>query len=111
MNVPSPTPAPTPPPSLGNFWKDHGTKILGYSITMLGLFATGSVVFPPPLNTYATIITQWSAFVNILLGGAVIVRGNANTTAIAAQVTANQAAAVAGNPPPLPPVKPSEIVK
>jgi hypothetical protein len=105
------TPAPTPPPSLGSFWKDHGTKVLGYIGVVLSGLAAGSVVLPPPLNTYSSTITGWAVFLNFLLSAAVVIRGQGNTTAIAAQVTANQAAVVAGNPPPLPPAKPSEFVK
>lgn len=70
---------------MNQFWKDHGTKILGTVITVLSGLAAGSVVLPPPLNTHAQAIAQWAAFLNFVLGAGVIIRGNTNTQAIAEQ--------------------------
>lgn len=71
------------------FWNAHGTKITGTLIALLSAIATGSVIFPPPLNTHSMLITQWAAFLNLILGVVVVGRGVANTNAIAAAVQSN----------------------
>lgn len=75
------------------FWKDHGTKILGVAITVLSGIAAGSVVLPPPLNNYSVAITSWAVFINFVLGIVVTARGVGNTAAIAAAVSAASPAA------------------
>jgi len=70
------------------FWKDHGTKILGGTIAVLSGLAAGTVILPPPLSNYSMTITAWAAFVNTILGMVVIGRGVQNTSAIAASVVA-----------------------
>jgi hypothetical protein len=78
--------------SILQFYKDHGTKILGTLIAINSGLAAGSVVLPPPLNAHSAVIAQWAVFLNFILGVIVVQRGNANTNSIATAVVDQQKA-------------------
>ena len=88
------------------FWKDHGTKILGCTVALVSLLAAGSVALPPPLDAYSALIKSWAAFLTAVLGVSVVVRGYGNTSAIAAEVVNQQAGAVSSAAPSATQVRP-----
>lgn len=80
--------------ALTTYWKNNGTKILGGIIALNSGIAGGSIALPPPLNAHAAVIGPWAAFINIVLGAFVVVRGFGNTQAIASVVTQQHADAI-----------------
>jgi hypothetical protein len=80
--------------ALQTFWANHGTKTLGALIALNSGIAGGSIALPPPLNAHAAVIGPWAAFINIILGSFVVVRGYGNTQAIAGAVAQQHADAI-----------------
>ena len=80
--------------ALMTYWTNNGTKILGGFIALNSGIAGGSIALPPPLNAHAAVIGPWAAFINIVLGAFVVVRGYGNTQAIASAVSQQHADAI-----------------
>ncbi len=64
--------------ALIDFWKEHGTKVLGY---IAGFVATALLV---PDLIPAEHMKYW-IFANALAGGAIVRRGHTNTAVVAAK--------------------------